>query len=176
MCHQQILRSACAYAQSDHSLYWSLEYSMSVKVLTEHHLDFLSLRGGCKGSSESTHVKIPYCWKLEGSEYDKNMPQPQTLDKLSHHEEETKKPGCNTKKVTHFLFLRNKTRRLLDSFCLFDSILYVPSTIFQLYKDGLPGLNQHLARIKVSCSRTQRSDAVEDRTRGPLVSSQALYH
>ena len=32
---------------------------MSVKVLTEHHLEFLSLKGGCTGSSESTLVKIP---------------------------------------------------------------------------------------------------------------------
>ena len=36
---------------------------MIVKLLTEHHLEFLSLRGGCRGSSESTHVKIPHCWK-----------------------------------------------------------------------------------------------------------------
>ena len=36
---------------------------MSVKLLTEHHLEFLSLKGGCTGSSESTHVKIPHCWK-----------------------------------------------------------------------------------------------------------------
>ena len=36
---------------------------MIVKLLTEHHLEFLSLKGGCRGSSESTHVKIPYCWK-----------------------------------------------------------------------------------------------------------------
>ena len=36
---------------------------MSVKLLTEHHLEFLSLRGGCTGSSESIHVKIPHCWK-----------------------------------------------------------------------------------------------------------------
>ena len=36
---------------------------MSVKLLTEHHLEFLSLKGGCKGSSESTHVKMPHCWK-----------------------------------------------------------------------------------------------------------------
>ena len=26
---------------------------MIVKLLTEHHLEFLSLRGGCRGSSES---------------------------------------------------------------------------------------------------------------------------
>ena len=37
MCDQQSLRSACAYAQSDQSLCLSLEYSMTVKLLTEHH-------------------------------------------------------------------------------------------------------------------------------------------
>ena len=36
---------------------------MIVKLLTEHHLEFLSLTGGCIGSSESTLVKIPHCWK-----------------------------------------------------------------------------------------------------------------
>ena len=36
---------------------------MSVKLLTEHHLELLRLKGGCTGSSESTLVKIPHCWK-----------------------------------------------------------------------------------------------------------------
>ena len=36
---------------------------MIVKLLTEHHLEFLSLKGGCRGLSESTHVKMPRCWK-----------------------------------------------------------------------------------------------------------------
>ena len=36
---------------------------MGVKLLTEHHLEFLSLKGGCTGSSESTLVKMPHCWK-----------------------------------------------------------------------------------------------------------------
>ena len=36
---------------------------MSVKLLPEHHLEFLSLKGGCTGSSESTFVKMPHCWK-----------------------------------------------------------------------------------------------------------------
>ena len=30
---------------------------MGVKLLTEHHLEFLSFKGGCTGSSESTLVK-----------------------------------------------------------------------------------------------------------------------
>ena len=37
---------------------------MTVKLLTEQHLEFLSLKGGCTGLSESTLVKIPHCWKL----------------------------------------------------------------------------------------------------------------
>ena len=42
-----------------------LEYSTIVKLLTEHHLEFLSLKGGCRGSSKSTHVKMPHCWKSQ---------------------------------------------------------------------------------------------------------------
>ena len=34
---------------------------MSVKLLTEHRLEFVSLKGGCTGSSESTFVKMPHC-------------------------------------------------------------------------------------------------------------------
>ena len=37
--------------------------SMTVKQLTEHHLVFLSLKGSCTGSSESTLVKMPHCWQ-----------------------------------------------------------------------------------------------------------------
>ena len=36
---------------------------MIVKLLTEHHLEFLSLKEGSTGSSESTHVKMPNYWK-----------------------------------------------------------------------------------------------------------------
>ena len=36
---------------------------MRVKLLTEYHLEFLSLTGGYTGSSESTLVKMPHCWK-----------------------------------------------------------------------------------------------------------------
>ena len=36
---------------------------MIVKLLTEHHLERPSLKGGCRDKSESTHVKMPHCWK-----------------------------------------------------------------------------------------------------------------
>ena len=32
-------------------------------LLIEHYLEFLSLKGGCADSSESTLVKMPHCWK-----------------------------------------------------------------------------------------------------------------
>ena len=35
---------------------------MIVKLLTEHHLEFLSLKGGCRGSAESTLVKMLNCF------------------------------------------------------------------------------------------------------------------
>ena len=63
MCDQQSLRSASAYVQSGQSLCLSLEYSMSDKLLSEHYLEFLSIKGGCTGSFESTLVKMSHCWK-----------------------------------------------------------------------------------------------------------------
>ena len=36
---------------------------MIFKLLTEHHLEFLTLQGGCRGPSESTLVKMSNCWK-----------------------------------------------------------------------------------------------------------------
>ena len=36
---------------------------MDLKLLTQQHLEFLSLKEGCTGSSESTLVKMPHCWK-----------------------------------------------------------------------------------------------------------------
>ena len=48
MCDQQSPRSACAYAQSDQSICLSLGYSLSVTLLTEHNLGFLSLKGAAQ--------------------------------------------------------------------------------------------------------------------------------
>ena len=36
---------------------------MNIKLLNEHHLESLSLKGGCTGLLESVHVKVPHCWK-----------------------------------------------------------------------------------------------------------------
>ena len=62
MCDQQRLRPACVYAQSDQSISSSLEYSISVKLLTEHLLES-KLKICCTCSFESTLVKMLHCWK-----------------------------------------------------------------------------------------------------------------
>ena len=36
---------------------------MRVKLLTDHHLELLSLKGGSTGRLESTLVEMPHCWK-----------------------------------------------------------------------------------------------------------------
>ena len=67
--------------------------------------------------------------------------------------------------------------RLGLKYILLDLILYVPINNFSV-KLGQVFLvfNQYVARVNVSCSRTQHSDASQARTGSPLVSSQALYH
>ena len=40
-----------------------LNDSMTIELLTEYHLEFLSLEGGCTGPSETTLVKMPHFWK-----------------------------------------------------------------------------------------------------------------
>ena len=37
---------------------------MIVMLLTEHHLECPGLKRGCRGSSESTLVKMSHCWKF----------------------------------------------------------------------------------------------------------------
>ena len=126
MCDQQSLRSACAYAQSDQSLCLSLEYTMIVMLLTEQLVDFLSLKGGCTCSSESTLVKMPHCWK-------------------SH--------------VTANLF---------------DLILYVPSTIFQLNRDGSSWVEPVLSKDK--CVLLKDHNAVTPARLEPTASRSRVKH
>ena len=60
---------------------------MIVKLLTEHHLEFLSLTEGCTGSSESTHVEMSHCWKshAEGQISAENMKKIPACYELSAH-------------------------------------------------------------------------------------------
>ena len=49
---------------------------MIVKLLTEHHLQCLSLKGGYRGSLESTHFKMPHCLKSHALAHTMNKQNP----------------------------------------------------------------------------------------------------
>ena len=36
---------------------------MTIKLLTKHNLEFLTLKGACTVTSESTLFKMPHCWE-----------------------------------------------------------------------------------------------------------------
>ena len=46
---------------------------MSVKLLTKQHLEVLSLKGGCTGSSESALVKMSNCWQSHATAQNVNL-------------------------------------------------------------------------------------------------------
>ena len=52
---------------------------MTVNLLTEHHLEFRSLKGGHTGSSEPTLVKTPHCWKSHVTAHMLSMRQVQCV-------------------------------------------------------------------------------------------------
>ena len=61
---------------------------MTVKLLTEDNSESLSFKGDCTGSLESTHVKMPHCWKshvkahIDIGEYSPSLRYVQSLASL----------------------------------------------------------------------------------------------
>ena len=52
---------------------------MIVKLLTDYHLEFLSLKGSCTGWSESTLVKMPDSWKSHATAHIKKNAHYKTM-------------------------------------------------------------------------------------------------
>ena len=52
---------------------------MIVKMLTEHYLEFLSLKGGCRGLSEFTLDEISNCWKSHAAAHYTIISKRQTI-------------------------------------------------------------------------------------------------
>ena len=57
---------------------------MNIKLLTEHNLEFLSLKVGYTGSSEYTLVKMPHCWKSHFVAYIFQLDEQDTRTSASH--------------------------------------------------------------------------------------------
>ena len=77
---------------------------MIIKLLNEHNFKFVSLRGGCRGSYESTFVKMPHCWKPYVTAHFTiivRMPQtPVTRGKREHGSFGVSCPSCIQAKIT----------------------------------------------------------------------------
>ena len=74
---------------------------MTVKLLAEQHLEFLSLKGGCTGWSESILFKMPHCWKshvmahIEWIMLYKYLSLVSTLLQSGHQSQTSVKLSCN---------------------------------------------------------------------------------
>ena len=107
---------------------------MSVKLLTEHHMEFLSLKGGCRGSSESTLVKMPYCWISHAAAqlFFNNMP----LDKDILVNTFAAKRDCS--RIYRSLpnaRLQSKLKGTVDS-CLFLTVIRDANLCMEVYANG----------------------------------------
>ena len=58
---------------------------MNVKLLNEHHLECLSLKGCCRGSSEATLVKMSRCWKSHVMAHVCPMPKDGDITAVSNY-------------------------------------------------------------------------------------------
>ena len=109
---------------------------MSVKLLTEHHLEFVSLKGGCTGSSESTLVKIPHCWKsmsrLNYNSHSSNISWEGLFDDCNHSPMWPKSPTyivyitlvMNVMKIVFIAFATNCDVKLITLYaCSKENIL-----------------------------------------------------
>ena len=102
---------------------------MSAKLLTEHHLRFLSLKGGCTGWSESTLVKMPNCWKSHAAaQLSTDIVYTKIYDKL----DDCQFPICDCD-VTNNLFIIEFI--ILNSYDLLEHLaMLLTSTLkFQVY-------------------------------------------
>ena len=71
---------------------------MIVKLLIEHHLEFLSLKGGFTGSSEPTLVKMSHFWKSHATAQLRNICRTVSMSSFEHPKQ-ILKPTVIKKKI-----------------------------------------------------------------------------
>ena len=88
---------------------------MIVQLLIEHHLEFLGLKGGCRGSSESTHVKMPHCWKCHAAAQISSIHNDKSQD---GHDDRNISARLNGSTYVLQAFLVDRDTLLLNCLCL----------------------------------------------------------
>ena len=82
---------------------------MSVKLLTEHRLEFVSLKGGCTGLSEYTLVKMPHCVVAQFMIYWLRADAYDTLGTFI-----SRRKGKNQTNTTNLVFMHAVRRFMLE--------------------------------------------------------------
>ena len=104
----------------------SLEYSICIKLPTKHHLEFLSLKVGCTGSSESTHAKHTTLLEItcHGSNVELNgelEKEPIICVKIHLSRSPFSRPPLNGDFEGRFFFLFQPHTHDIDSYKAFES-------------------------------------------------------
>ena len=92
---------------------------MIIKLLTEHYLEFLSLKRGCRGSSKSTHIKMPHCWKSHATA------QIDSLGVISHCEPVT----------THDTQLRKGLKSIKVDYVYTETVKYITEILMNIQRN-----------------------------------------
>ena len=82
-------------------------------LLTEQHLEFLSLNGDCTGLSESTLIKIPHCWKSHAAAHSVYIFFTKKQDNLSQELQCTITVKEDLSKVLNFQDAKNNVFKLI---------------------------------------------------------------
>ena len=85
---------------------------MIVKLLTEHHLEFLGLKGG---SPESTHVKMQHCWKSHAAAQISSIHKDKSQDE---HDEKNISARLDGSTYVLLAFPVDRDTLLLNCLCL----------------------------------------------------------
>ena len=136
MCEQQSIRAVWS------ELLWVVWIFLNVKLLTEHYLELLILKGGSTGSSYSTLVRMPHCWisHLTAHMYESVMMLTR-LDSRTYFSS-CKRGICVVPKYNHTLFI-----------CVFKLLLF--STKFLLWISFEAFIN-HLLSCLLQVSRKKK--------------------
>ena len=88
---------------------------MNIKLLTEHHLEFQRLKGGCTGSSESTCIKIPAGSQKAARNRQDSITKKNVKHKLQKDPQKKHRLGTVSKKLLEGLNMFNSTNFTLNS-------------------------------------------------------------
>ena len=110
---------------------------MTAKLLTEHNLEFLSLKEGCTGSSEFINVKMPHCWKFHV------VAAPHLIGGNRKRYQQSTNADKKSIETVFLIAICHQSKTL------FLLIFYLRSSIFGVFDCRLPGVGSFDIVLKI---------------------------